>query len=57
MVRVRVEYDGYNRSFKLVDRQFGSSLDDGAIYELAIPFELEELEDEPATILRGLANA
>ena len=34
MVRIRVEYDAYNRTFKLVDREFGSILEDGAVYEL-----------------------
>ena len=45
-MRVRVEYDAYNRSFKLVDRQFGSTLDDGATYELVVPLRVEDLEAE-----------
>jgi len=30
MVRIKVEYDAYNRSFKLVDRELASALEDGA---------------------------
>ena len=37
MVRIKVEYDRYNRVFKLLDREFGSVLEDGAQYELAFP--------------------
>ena len=37
MLRIRVEYDAYDRKFKLIDREFGSMLDDGAVYQLSIP--------------------
>ena len=46
MIRIRVEYDAYNRTFKLRDREFGSVLEDGAIYELAVNLRTEELEEE-----------
>ena len=42
MIRVRFEYDAYNLAFKLIDREFGSILQDGAIYELKLPLMLEE---------------
>ncbi len=48
MVRIRVEYDAYNRTFKLVDREFGSILEDGAVYDLLAPLALLELEEDPA---------
>jgi hypothetical protein len=32
MIRVKVEYDAYNRRFKLIDREFGSILEDGGTY-------------------------
>jgi hypothetical protein len=51
MIGVRVEYDAYNRTFKLVDREFGSVLEDGAIYELLAPFALLELEED--TVLQS----
>jgi hypothetical protein len=46
MIRIRVEYDAYNRSFKLRDREFGSFLEDGAVYELAVNIRTESLEEE-----------
>lgn len=48
MIRIKVEYDKYNRTFKLLDREFGSVLEDGAEYELVVPMptglEVEESE-------------
>lgn len=46
MVRVRVEYDKYNRAFKLLDQEFGSVLENGAQYELIVPLILEAMEAE-----------
>ena len=46
MIRIRVEYDAYNRKFKLLDREFGPMLNDGAMYELSIPLTLAGIEDE-----------
>lgn len=46
MIRIRVEYDAYNRTFKLLDRQFGSVLDDGAVYQLSVPITLVGPEEE-----------
>lgn len=46
MIRIRVEYDAYNRQFKLVDREFGPMLNDGAVYELSVPLTLSGLFDE-----------
>ena len=40
MIRIRVEYDAYNRNFKLIDREFGSVLEDGAVYQLSVPMAL-----------------
>jgi len=31
MIRVRLEYDAYNRTFKLIDWEFGSMLQDGTV--------------------------
>jgi hypothetical protein len=50
MIRVRLEYDAYNRSFKLIDREFGSILQDGAVYELKLPLMLEEPDGEETLI-------
>jgi hypothetical protein len=50
MVRIKVEYDKYTRAFKLLDRDFGSILDDGAQYELVLPLEFEIEEEEEANM-------
>ena len=42
MIHVKVEYDAYNRTFKLVDGSLGGLLEDYALYDLVIPFTLEE---------------
>ena len=52
MIRVRLEYDAYNRAFKLIDREFGSILQDGAVYELRLPLMLEEPDGEETLIAR-----
>ena len=46
MIRIKVEYDKYNRTFKLVDREFGNILQDGNTYELALPFMLPDLAED-----------
>ena len=54
MVRVKVEYDKYTRSFKLIDRDFGSVLDDGAQYELVLPLECGTGDEEgPSVCVRA----
>jgi hypothetical protein len=56
MVRIKVEYDKYNRTFKLVDSEFGSVLDDGAHYELLGPVMLEGIgEAEGACVVVNIA--
>ena len=37
VVRIKVEYDAYLRTLKFLDREFGSALDDGGVYELEVP--------------------
>ena len=36
MIRIRIQYDKYNRMFKLVDSEFGQLLADGDVYELPV---------------------
>ena len=61
MVRIKVEYDKYKRTFKLLDREFGSVLEDGAQYELLMPLsldiEIENAEERVASINAPLAHA
>jgi len=56
MVRIKVEYDKYNRAFKLLDREFGSVLEDGAQYELIVPLTLEIANDETQPCVSVLHN-
>jgi len=46
MIRIRVEYDAYNRTFKLKDREFGSVLEDGAVYQLVVHIGTSDLKEE-----------
>ena len=46
MIRVKVEYDAYNRIFKLREREFGTVLEDGAFYELVVPIMADGLKEE-----------
>jgi hypothetical protein len=46
MIRIKLEYDAYNRSFRFRDREFGSVLEDGAMYELVVPIRAAALAEE-----------
>ena len=39
---IKVQYDAYNRVFKLVDPEFRTILEGDALYDLAIPLTFEE---------------
>ena len=54
MIRIKVEYDKYNRTFKLQDREFGSVLEDGVVYELVVPLRTEGLEEENSVAPLGV---
>jgi len=41
MMRIRVEYDAYNRVFKLLDQEFGAALADSIVYEFAMPLAFD----------------
>jgi hypothetical protein len=59
MIKIKVEYDAYNRTFKLVDREFGSALQDGTLYELEVPLNIGDLAEAEEFVLIGapLAHA
>ncbi len=48
MIHIKVQYDAYNRTFTLVDRDLGTLLENYAIYDLAVPFTFDEA-GEPDT--------
>jgi hypothetical protein len=45
-MRIKVQYDAKNRTFKLVDSTFGTLLEGDALYDLAIPLSMDEDDDE-----------
>jgi hypothetical protein len=46
MIYMRVQYDAYNRIFTVIDRDMAGLLEDGAIYDLAIPVVIQDAEDQ-----------
>ena len=40
MIRIRLQYDRYNGTFTLVDRELRSLLEDGALYDVELPWML-----------------
>jgi hypothetical protein len=44
MVLIKVQYDGYNRQFKLLDRELAHVLDDGETYVLIADVSVEDLK-------------
>ena len=50
MVLIRVEYDAYNRRFKLLDRQLARLLEDGEEYLLVADLAAQDLEPTDLTM-------
>ncbi len=44
MVLIKVQYDAYNRQFKLLDRELAHALEDGETYMLIADVTLEDLK-------------
>jgi hypothetical protein len=44
MVLIKVQYDAYNRQFKLLDRELVHLLEDGETYVLLADVSLEDLK-------------
>lgn len=61
MARIKIVYDKYNRTFRLVDKEFGALLDDGDVFELLVPLTVQNDENEedkpPIVDLVALAHA
>ena len=51
--KIKVEYDKYNRTFKLLDREFGVALEDGGLYELEVPVSVPDLAEDEVFALIG----
>ena len=56
MLRIKVQYDAFSRTFKLVDQEFKTLLEGDALYDLNIPLGFEEsdvaqiISSESATV-------
>jgi hypothetical protein len=46
MMVIKVQYDPFNRTFKLVDSEFRTLLEGDALYDLAIPLLFDERDEE-----------
>jgi hypothetical protein len=44
MVLIKVQYDAYNRQFKLVDRELANALEDGESYILVADVSVKDLQ-------------
>jgi hypothetical protein len=59
MIRIKVQYDALNRTFKLVDEEFKTLLEGDVLYDLNVPlvFEDEEAEELIPSINAIVAHA
>ena len=59
MIRIKILFDKYNRTFKLVDKTFAPLLNDGDVYELLLPLNIEQSEEQEQPIIdeSSLAHA
>ena len=46
MIRIKVQYDALNRTFKLVDPEFKTILEGDGLYDLNVPIMDEEADME-----------
>ena len=46
MVLIKVQYDAYNRQFRLLDRELARILDDGETYTLIADVSIKDLESQ-----------
>jgi hypothetical protein len=54
MMVIKVQYDAFNRTFKLVDSEFRTPLEGDALYDLAITLVADDGDEElfaPASTL------
>jgi len=56
MIKIKVQYDAIERTFRLVDEEFRTLLEGDALYDLAIPVMLEQSDAEDF-VLAGIAHA
>jgi len=58
MVLIKVQWDAYNRQFKLLDRELARTLEDGETYMLIADVSVRDLElKQEMEIHSGLVDA
>jgi hypothetical protein len=53
IIHVKVQYDGANRTFKLVDHEFKTLLEGDGIYDLSLPVVMYDEADVEEVIGSG----
>ena len=48
MVLIKVQYDAYNRQFKILDRELAKTMKDGEAYLLIADISVKDLETKPS---------
>jgi len=48
MVLIKVQYDAYNKQFKILDRELARTLEDGETYMLIADVSIKDLELNPS---------
>ena len=54
---IKVQYDAFQRTFKLVDSEFRTLLEGDAVYDLAIPLGFEDDDESFALANASVAHA
>ena len=54
---IKVQYDAFTRTFKLIDQEFSTLLEGDALYDLAIPLMFEEADIEDYVTERNVPVA
>jgi hypothetical protein len=45
MMVIKIQYDAFNRTFKLIDSEYRTLLEGDALYDLAIPLMSEDSDE------------
>jgi hypothetical protein len=56
IIRVKVQYDSLNRTFKLVDHEFKTLLEGDALYDLTLPVVMYDEADVEEVIAPAISS-
>jgi hypothetical protein len=57
MIHIKVQYDAWSRTFKLMDQDFRTLLEGDAVYDLSIPLDVDDAEIETLATLTSASVA